>query len=174
MTSRSMIVGIDPSTSATGVVYGIGNREASSKIFSKRGKLPKGMERFEILEDLVARISDHVQMCYPKAIYIEHYFAAMRNGVQALYEFGALLRWELMEIAPVIEVSTTALKKFATGKGNSPKSVCAAHIAKRYQVEFSSDDLYDAYGLWRLGRVHQGIDEPANQKQREVIEALSC
>jgi len=175
-----MIAGIDPSLSCTGVVIGnvAGVFDENEEVVmpeavKKKGKVPKSIvDRFGMMEDLVAQVSEILSVHNIEAIYLEHYFAAMRHGVQSLYEFGSLLRWELIQIAPVIEVTTTQLKKFATGKGNSPKSVCAAHIAKRYGVEFYSDDLYDAYGLYQLGCVHSGGVEATNQAQRDVMESI--
>lgn len=41
------------------------------------------------------------------------------------------------------------LKKFVTGKGNSPKDLMLLKVYKKWGVEFKSNDLADAYGLAR-------------------------
>jgi crossover junction endodeoxyribonuclease RuvC len=85
-------------------------------------------------------------------------------------EFGGLLRWRLTKLcSDVREVPPSTLKQFATGKGNANKTLMVASLTKRYGVEFSSDDEYDAYGLARLGACLLGWEKPANDGQKKAV-----
>jgi len=48
-------------------------------------------------------------------------------------------------------VTPSALKKWITGKGNAKKDLMLLKVYKRFGVEFSDDNLCDAYALARYG-----------------------
>ncbi|HAA73282.1 MAG TPA: hypothetical protein DCE55_29340 [Planctomycetaceae bacterium] len=170
------IVGIDPSLSGSAVIVGEGNKYYTRGFSKGKRALPEELSaRFKVYEDLVARVCEFIQPYYPHKIYIEHYaFMAQSRSVSMLYEYGALLRWNLMDIATVVEVNIMHLKKFATGKSgtNVKKSIVAAELARRYNVSFQSDDFYDAFALYQIGLMANGITVATNQAQRDVMEKL--
>ena len=58
--------------------------------------------------------------------------------------------------------------KFVAGKGNSPKDSMLAHIHKRWGELFESNDAGDAFGMYKLGLVVEGIAEAEVNAQREA------
>lgn len=66
---------------------------------------------------------------------------------------------------PVVEVSPTSLKKYATGKGNAGKDQVLAAVVRRYaDVDVAGNDEADALVLAAMGARHMGCpidDMPA-------------
>ena len=126
-------------------------------------------------DGLVASIVDFLEANGPiVAIYIEGY-AFSRNGASQRWpvEFGGLLRWHLVDVSPKVkEVPPTTLKKFTTGKGNTPKSAVLAHVVRRWGELFDSDDAGDAFALHKLGLVAEGKQQAVTREQREAIAVL--
>lgn len=59
--------------------------------------------------------------------------------------------------APVVEVSPSCLKKYATGKGNAGKDAVLAAVVRRYpDVEITGNDEADALILAAMGARHLG------------------
>lgn len=74
-------------------------------------------------------------------------------------ELGGIMRlaWWRSGV-PFVEVNPSALKKYATGKGNAPKeSVLAAAIRR---LDYGGDDHNDADALWLLTMAldHYGLE----------------
>lgn len=164
------VVGIDPSLTNTAVAVGNG-RDWSLKEFSSKPLGDFVVARATRYDGLVERIVQFIESKKPiDAIYIEGYaFSRNPSGQRWLVEFGGILRWHLVDLADrVVEVSPTTLKKFVTGKGNAPKESVLAHIQKRWGELFESNDAGDAFGLYKLGCVVEGIAEGENVAQREA------
>ncbi len=177
-----MIAGIDPSLTHTAIIVGDASHWSRYSFPSKpyrQGRYPKPdhvVNRMARIERLVWQITNCLKSEGAGPIYLEHY-AFSRNEGRAQYaiEFGALLRWHLVDFredAEVHEIYPTTLKKFATGKGNAPKAIVCASIAKRYCVEFASDDEYDAFALFRLGLCCEDIVKPATIAQAEAVNTV--
>jgi Holliday junction resolvasome RuvABC endonuclease subunit len=169
----TVIAGIDPSLSATGVVIADpakGPEAFTHRIFSSKS-LGEGVRaRFTRFEDLVGRITHHLRESGVTDIYLEGYSLGSKFNVTLLAEFGGILRWNLLDVGEVSEVAPTTLKKFVTGAGNTKgKDLFAAHIVKRYDVMLSSQDLFDAFGLFRLGLCCQNLAPCDNDAQREAV-----
>lgn len=49
-------------------------------------------------------------------------------------------------------IPPTVLKKFVTGKGNSKKELMLLNVYKRWDVEFSDNNLADAFSLAKMGQ----------------------
>lgn len=169
--SLPVVVGIDPSLTNTGVCYG--STEDAWQV-TTCGSVKLGdsvsdrVRRYEQLVGKVMRILDTVK---PALILIEEYaYSKNMGGQMYLGEFGGLLRWHLVDVTPnVYEVTASGLKKFATGKGNSPKDVVMAHVAQRYGQIFRNNDEADSFVLYQMALVAAGRVEPANQAQRESV-----
>jgi len=98
----------------------------------------------------------------------------MKGNAISLVEVGWHLRSGLMERFPkatLIEVPPTSLKKFVTGKGNVDKVAVATTLSKRYDVDFASDNMADAFGLMKFGSVLLGQEKPLAY-QTEVFQKL--
>lgn len=104
---------------------------------------------------------------------LEGYAPASKFGREALGELGGVVRLALGATFPVYQVTVvapTALKKFVTGSGNAGKDVVILHTYKKWDVEFTSNDEADAYGL---ARIAHGIDRGVELAyQEQVIQGL--
>jgi len=85
-------------------------------------------------------------------------------------ELGAIVRMGLICYPSLHEVSTTSLKKFATGKGNATKDVVMLHTFKRWAFDCGDDNnLADAYVLARMVRAAYLGDDSLNAQQLEAL-----
>lgn len=173
MNNVSGVCGIDPSLTGSAVCCWDPDGTGPSfqeKYGSQPAKTLAGrIDRFETLARSVCRSLQGTTL-----VVIEGYSHGSKgSSVLSIAEYGGILRAAMLKITPhVIEVSPSALKKFATGKGNSPKDVLMAHVAKRWGVLFSSNDEADAYVLARIGLCLAGFGQPETEWQREVIEKI--
>ncbi len=169
-----MILAIDPSLTGTAIAHGDGQACAIER-FSSENQGDHVAARIRRYEWMLSHMLAFLQGRDFKAVFIEAY-TYQQNDARAKFavELGGLLRWHLTDFTPVIyEVSPTTLKKFVTGKGSGKKELLAAHCVKRWGVMFDTSDEYDAYGLYRLGLVVEGLEEPANQAQQEAAAVVA-
>lgn len=161
-----MIIGIDPSLTATGICWG--DKAPTFKLIGSKPSKPSvrfRIERFDRLAQDVAWICHGLS---PKAIYIEGYsFGSQGAGKISTCEYGGLLRFWLMANcdAKIIEVPPSTLKKFFTGSGNAKKCHMHYTAATRYNQTESNDNLIDAFALWRLGMLD-------NMKYPDLIDEI--
>lgn len=155
---RMKVLGIDPSLTSTGVCRL--NRDQYEVSCIKI----KGSDGVARLWALKQRVLQQLQDFRPDLVVIEGYsFGSKGRGVFQLAEWGGVLRLALYESGfRTLEVPPTSLKKYVTGKGNSPKEQMILGAYKKFGVEFASNDECDAYCLARLGRDVQlnGLDVP--------------
>lgn len=165
------VCGIDPSLTSTGIC--IGTDEIPS-VLASRGSKKLGetvLDRVKRYEKLIADILAVLEAHRPKLILIEEYaYSKNMGGQMYLGEFGGLLRYHLIDYTPhVIEVTASCLKKFATGKGNSPKDVVMAHLAKDTGRLFTNNDEADSFVLFQMALCIVGRQKPRNEAQREAV-----
>lgn len=166
------IVAIDPSLTGTAIASGCWADEIQVWRFSSKKIGDSLVDRFDRYTLLANRIVTKVVACSPHAILLEGYSYGSMNAHQPIYEFGACLRLNLLDVGcQVIEVPPTSLKKFVTGKGNAGKEQMAAFAAKRWGVAFHSNDETDAFGLCMMGLVAFGVANGtvADKKAVEVV-----
>ena len=172
---EKMILAIDPSLTNTAVVLG-GCPDWTMRTFGSKNRGDDAVSRIVRASQLVRDIREWVTEFNPiRAVYIEGYsFGSNDSRARYSAEYGGLLRAMLIECCSlaVIEVAPTTLKKFCTGKGGGKKEMVIAHLMKRYDVEFATNDEFDAYGLYRLGLVAEGLEEAQNQAQRECVDKV--
>lgn len=165
------VVGIDPSLTGFAMVamyYDGSGKIESKELKTKATDTLKG--RMDRLRRLAKEAEAFIKKHWPALCVIEGYSHAAKWKAAAMGELGAMVRHMVIGIPPVtIEVAPTVLKKFAAGKGNANKLVMTQSVGKKFDCQFKTDNMADAYGLAWLGLV--GIDkmEATNQKQREVI-----
>lgn len=167
-----MIVAIDPSLRATAIAVGSDAINTAHSSFGSANVGDTVADRIARYEDQVGRIMDWLEGFTPiDAVFIEAYsFGSNDARAKFSAEYGGILRWNLCDLTKrIYEVAPATLKKFATGKGAGPKDMIAAHLTKRYGVMLSTNDEFDAYGLYRLGLVAEGIDTAQCQAQREAV-----
>jgi crossover junction endodeoxyribonuclease RuvC len=94
----------------------------------------------------------------------------------ALYEIGGLgyiVRYALWcRKVKVIEAAPSAVKKFATGKGNVNKNIVIRDVFKRWSINVEDDNAADAFVLGKIGLCLAGIEQPETEFQRDVLKTL--
>jgi crossover junction endodeoxyribonuclease RuvC len=159
-------VGIDPSTK-TGLV--ILNRDG--EIINQeevKSKLKSDPDRFVDLTESI------LEELHPNDIIaIEGFsYGSRGRGVSTQYGIGWLIRAELYKRGyEYIEVSPSAVKKFATGKGNEKKENMVLPIFKHWEFEHPSDNVRDAFVLAQIAKAINGISK-LTKYQEEVIKKV--
>lgn len=166
------VIGIDPSLTATAVCRMAEDGSVKMLVYGSKandGKVYNRLARYmELVDDITI---GPLWIPDPKLVLIEGYSYGSNPRSVHLGEFGGLLRQRLVEREHVIEIPPKTLKKFTTGKGNASKIAMVAAIVKRWDVEFKTDDEYDAYALARLGLAVLGVDKVL-KIQQELVEGL--
>lgn len=158
-------VGIDPSTKTGLVVLG----EDSTWTKEVTTKVKEDPKRFM---DLAEQILDNLSA--GDVICIEGFsYGSKGAGVSTQYGIGWLIRAELIRNGYTYhEVAPGALKKFATGKGNTKKDEMVLPIYKKWGFEHSSDNVRDAYVLARIAKAlhdQEGLTEYQKDVMKKVI-----
>lgn len=145
------VIGLDLSMTSTGI--------ASSRGWTTRVRSHKSIEvspfsRYRLIR---AQVMDHVRGA---DLVVVEGLAISRTTGQHLSRAGL---WHLVmeEIdaagIPWAEVSPTALKKYATGKGNADKDTVLLAVARRFPDHaISSNDEADAVALAAMGADWRG------------------
>lgn len=171
-----MILAIDPSMSNTAAVYGDAF-DYAIETFKSKNIGPSAAQRMQRIDGLVGRIMDWIDERgnAPDAIFIEGYaFGSNDANAKFSAEYKGLLLWHLCELTPrIFEVAPMTLKKFATGKGGGKKEFVIAHMMRKYGVEFKSNDEFDAFALYQLGMVCEGLIEADNQAQLQCADTVA-
>jgi crossover junction endodeoxyribonuclease RuvC len=159
-------VGIDPSTK-TGIVIldKSGNVIQGEEITSSH---PSDPQRFMVIASKVLSELTSVDV-----ITIEGFsYGSKGRGVSTQYGIGWLIRAELIRNGyTYTEVSPSAVKKFATGKGNEKKDNMTVPIYKHWGFEHPSDNVRDAYVLAKIAQGMNGISK-LTKYQMDVIKKI--
>jgi crossover junction endodeoxyribonuclease RuvC len=165
-------IGIDPSTK-TGIVVlnESGEVEYQTELSSKEKNDP---ERFmDLAKKIFIRIDSSLDNGEEYAICIEGFsYGSSGRGVSTQYGIGWLIRAELIRNGyTYTEVSPSAVKKFATGKGNEKKENMILPIFQRWGFEHPSDNVRDAYVLAKIAQGMNGISK-LTKYQIEVLDKI--
>jgi len=172
-------VGIDPSLTSTGLIVlnDKGLIEIQRLIKTKPDKEIEDRLSYlssEILRILSAMQYDsflqnaaRFQAGSVPIIHIEGLsFGARGQGIMQLAGLHFILRTQMKANGFSYKViAPTELKKYVTGKGNAQKQVMLMKTLKRWNVEFESDDLCDAFGLAKMAYETHTIFTPESQPQ---------
>lgn len=169
----SLVAGIDPSMTATGVVLlGDSGFQKTELIKSKKQEGNYGeLERLTEIRDKACALVDNSSLVVMEGL------AFMARNTSALVQLSALnylireqlWRWGI----PFVIVAPSTLKKFATGKGNAKKDSMYLETYKRWGLSFSDDNLCDAHALARIGEALLMEDiKGLPQFQQETINLL--
>lgn len=109
-------------------------------------------------------------------VVIEGYsFGSKGRSVFDVAELGGCVRFLLHRLGiPWVDVPPSTLKKYATGKGNSPKDAMIAAAIRRFGFAGCDNNEADAYLLWCMARHEYGrpiADVP--QLQAAAIDAVA-
>lgn len=167
------VVGIDPSL--TGFALAAATSPAACDLFewsSHGGKADLVGARIDRYRSLIGRALEALAE-RPALILLEGYSYGSRGSSVTLAEFGGVLRRALLDEGhPVVEVSPSELKKWATGKGNAGKPAVISALSKRYGRTFETDNEADAYGLAMMALQILGAEPAHNAAQRAIVQKL--
>ena len=166
------VVGVDPSLTgfALAAVYPDGRFFEYEMKTKARNTLRGRVDRLRSLADGAEKfIKEHV----PNLCLIEGYAYAAKWKAANLGELGGVVRDRLVGLSDVTaEIPPTMLKKFAVGKGTASKLDMVQRVGKKFDREFKTDNMSDAFGLaWLAGTV-LGYYETTNQAQRDVVRII--
>ncbi len=160
----SSVVGIDAGLTSTGVAV-LNDKPHTEAIQSKK----TGPQRLIEVRDRVLGLVEGADL-----VAIEGYAFARPNQAHQIGELGGVLRAMLFEHGfSILEVAPSAVKKFATGKGNATKEKVAVGVYKRWGQEFRTNDEADAFVLAKIGQAYLCGTDGLTAFQKEVIENLS-
>lgn len=141
-------VGIDPSLKSTGVVI----LDEAGKVveqFAIKAGTEEDPQRFM---KVAMRIRKHLDPSTDKVVIEAFSFGSKGAGVSKMYGIGWTIRIMLEEQGfKWGEVAPTALKKFATGKGQAKKEDLVLPVYKKWGFESTINDITDAFVLSRIG-----------------------
>jgi Holliday junction resolvasome RuvABC endonuclease subunit len=144
---RPSILALDLSLTCTGVCL---NGEPS-RITSRQ----KGYDRLTELTHDIYRLTFGVDV-----VVIEDFsFGSKGSSLYQIAGLGYIVRlWLYEHDVTTVLISPATLKKFATGKGNSPKDAMIAAAVRRFHLGEGHDDNneVDAYLLWCMAREAYG------------------
>lgn len=159
MTER--VVGADLSLAGSALVYLESSSAGGSPAFIRQARLktPKGAQgplRMNALrEQFLTALDDFM----PDLVVVEGFALGIGRGNAGHHDiagWGWIARWTAWSAGyPLLEVPPATLKKFATGKGNSPKEIVIREVHRRWNYEASDNNDADAYALAELGRLLQ-------------------
>ena len=193
-TDKFVVIGLDLSITGTGMVGGypisLGlpsarhfpyNPEISclvgSKPSNKKIRLFDLLDRVELIRRKVEQaVTDIREASGIPVVFLEGYAMGVRGSrVFDLGELGGIIKKYLYDNKiQFYTVAPTQLKKFILGKGVGGKSDMRMATFKRYSVDFTNDNLCDAYGLAVLGCSFLGAnpEEKLTKPQRDVLAKL--
>lgn len=158
-------VGIDPSTKTGMVVI-----QHDGSIWTKEitSHIKVDPQRYM---DIAYEVVDN--LAKDDVITIEGFsYGSKGRGVSTQYGIGWLIRAELIRNGyTYTEVSPSAVKKFATGKGNEKKENMVLPIYKHWGFEHPSDNVRDAYVLSQIAKGMNGISK-LTKYQMDVLDKI--
>lgn len=157
---ETMFVGLDPSINATGVVI----LDDCANIIQQRTFSIKNSDGLfeQSLMDYEKEIKFIPNIVNLGSVYIEG--PAYQSAGQAILQMGAIHFFTRLYLfkknVNYKVIAPGTLKKFVTGKGNSKKDLMLLKTYKKWGVEFSDNNICDAYGLARMA-LEDWINESA-------------
>ena len=177
----SLIIGIDPSLTSTGIVVLRGNKvelAVTTKNKPALGTIDRVRLIYERIVCVAESLTDGEKWQAPDLIVSEGFsYGSKGRSVFDIAYLGWRIREELERLRtedniPWLEVPPSQLKKFATGQGNANKEIILQQVYKRWGVEFSDNNQADAYVLAQIGRAYLGETDDLTAFQQEVIANL--
>lgn len=169
-----IIIGIDPSLTSTGICAMRDGIILSSEAVTSKFTGVKRLSDFkEQLIPKVCYVADIEDIEEKIMVFIEGYSFGSKNNREVLGELGGVIRLMLFEQEiPFIDVAPTALKKYATGKGNADKISVAVSVMEEWGKKFPTSDQTDAFVLAMLGRDLIETTKVYPASRQEVIEGI--
>ena len=151
---ENLFVGLDPSLTATGLV--ILNKDVEiihQELISTSSKVDIEPRLIKIKNYVMSSLNN-VRRDKFYNVYVEGLsFMSSGQGFTQLAGLHYFLRSYFFQRPEDIKYKVIApgsLKKFVTGKGNAKKELMLLKVFKKWGVEFSDNNLCDAYSLARM------------------------
>jgi crossover junction endodeoxyribonuclease RuvC len=166
-------LGIDLSTSKTGLVL----LQASlgvPKVLAEKLIVGKGTGMARV-RSVITEIMEFIHGNPHDCIVIEGYSLNTKNSASIipLVEIGGALRLMFhLDGLKWLDPRATELKKFVTGKGNSPKEIVMMNVLKRWGYEAQDNNMADAYGCACVGLAFRNKLQGATLEQRKLVGGL--
>jgi crossover junction endodeoxyribonuclease RuvC len=179
----SIVMGIDPSLTGTGIVvlrHGTLEFADTTKNQPELGTIERVKRINETIMYVIENLTsdDESEWKPPTRIVIEGFsYGSKGRGVFSIAYLGFRIREELERLRikdkiPWIEVSPSQLKQFATGKGNAGKEIILQQVYKRWGFEAKDNNQADAYVLAQIGRAYLGEVDDLTDFQQKVVRTL--
>jgi crossover junction endodeoxyribonuclease RuvC len=172
----SVVIGIDPSLTATGIVV-LRNGEVELAEATKNRPELGTIERVKLIREQINKNINHPSIDTDLIVIEGFSYGSKGRSVFDIAYLGWRIREDLERLRtedniPWLEVPPSQLKKFATGQGNANKEIILQQVYKRWGVEFSDNNQADAYVLAQIGRAYLGGMDDLAAFQLEVIANL--
>lgn len=170
------VLGVDLSMTGTGVaLLDDGEMLYSKTIKSKKdGDTPTDELRrlVKITEEVMVHVDewDEIDVVVLEGIA----FMAKSTALAQLSGLTYMVRAEIdKRNIPFLIVAPTTLKKFITGKGNSPKDIMMLETYKMYGESILDNNACDAYALAQVGLAVLGQTKKIPVYQKEVVKLIN-
>lgn len=175
------IIAFDLSLTRTGWAYGAGGVYASSGIISTKDEKGKdivdpGVHRVRYIRDLIMCAVEKVGA--ELVIFEGFAHAAKGNAIQEIGGMTYAIWAELVgDKIPYITVAPQTLKRFAAGRGSSPKNpvskeIIIREVYRRFGIEVDDNNQADAICLLFIGMGLVGEWEAQTEVQMDVLKTL--
>ena len=166
------VTGLDISTH-TGIANLVMERDGVIRM-PYSGVIHSKKSGFDRCADMAMSMMDIVNGFKPDLVVIEGYGYSNAHTLVTLVEIGTVLRYFLwQEGIKYRDVSPNTLKKFATGKGNSPKDVVIKEVYKHWGHDVTDNNIADAIVLGYLGLALKGAVVGLPKSHLEALKAIS-
>lgn len=153
--ASEITLGLDPSYSGFGAVALAPSGAYAAWLYQAPGG---GVRRLVEIERWITRLVEVLDSRHEIVqIAMEGYAHGARYGREQAGELGATVKLALVKTLGVDRqtayptiVAPPTLKKYVTGKGTGDKNTILLKVFQSWGVEFSDDNLADAYALARL------------------------
>lgn len=174
------VVGIDQSTSATGLVALLGSKtslkladEHLLKLPNKMSKASRYEKQFFMLSGIETFLTKHDDAVL---VAIEDYGINLRRpgSIIPLAELGGVIRYYLHAGGRrYIDPKPTHVKQFITGKGSGDKKPMIAAVKKKWGYDPGDDNMVDAFALALMALAMKANFMGLTAEQRAVVGSLS-
>jgi len=118
---------------------------------------PKGITGTQRLAWIRDSVCSEIHSAEAELVVIEGYSYASQHQAHQLGELGGVIRLALHDdCIPLVVVQPSALKRFATGKGNAKKEDMLVAAVKRLGYQGSDHNEADALFLLHMALLQQG------------------
>nr|DAQ47238.1 MAG TPA: RuvC [Caudoviricetes sp.] len=142
----SVFVGLDLSLTATGIAITDGSQEgARCYVVKSKGRLADALD---LRNERLTSLDDEIRSIVPAGAVVAVETPAYNQTSGNHHDRSGLWWLVVSGLAPyhrIVEVSTTQVKKYATGKGNAGKDEVMIAAAKRYpEFDITDNNSADA------------------------------